>query len=322
MRRGFDPYIVETLMENLKGHGPILHPLSKPAMIQKGSNDLMTFGVLEGEDETFSLHHGFDCIMNAAGRKPVTERLDLDKAGVETERGFIKVDEYENTNVPGVYALGDITTTGYELTPVAIAAGRRLADRIFGGEPKARIEYNTIATVVFSHPPIGMIGLTEPDAKKEYGDDKIVVKEARFGPMWYAFNDDKHKMKTAFKLVLKLPEERIVGLHMMGDNCDEMMQGFAVAVRMGATRADFEASVATHPTSAEEMVTFGGWGQEKVGNETRPQLPPYLKADAVQDENAELRKQLEQHTLKADAVKDENAELRKQLEQLEQLRRG
>jgi glutathione reductase (NADPH) len=213
----------------------------------------------------------------AIGRRPVTDRLALDKVGVEVANGFIKVDEYENTNVSGIYAIGDATTTGYELTPVALAAGRRLGDRVFGGEPKARIAYETIATVVFSHPPIGTIGLTEPEARKEFGDDKIAVKQSRFGSMAFAFNDDEGKVKTGLKLVLKLPEERVVGLHIIGPSSDEMLQGFAVAVRMGATRADFEASVAIHPTIAEELVTFAGWGQEKVGDTLRPKLPPYLK---------------------------------------------
>jgi len=276
MRKGFDPFIVETLMEALKSHGPHLHPLSTPAGIKKGSDGLMTYSVTEGPEGTLCELEGFDCIMLAIGRRPVTQRLALDKVGVVMEKGFIKVDEYENTNVPGIYAIGDATTSGYELTPVAIAAGRRLADRIFGGEPKARIAYDTIGTVVFSHPPIGMIGLTEPQAKDEFGEDNVVVKQAKFGSMFFAFNEDGRKVKTGFKMVLKLPEERVVGLHMIGNGCDEMMQGFAVAVRMGATRADFEASVAIHPTSAEEMVTFGGWGQEKAGDKLRPQLPPYL----------------------------------------------
>merc|ERR1711933_320604 len=102
-------------------------------------------------------------------------------------------------------------------------------------------------------------------------------KEASFGSMLYAFNSDESKVKTGLKMVLKLPEERVVGLHMIGPSSDEMMQGFAVAVRMGATRADFEASVAIHPTIGEEMVTMAGWGQEKVGDTVRPQLPPYLR---------------------------------------------
>merc|ERR1712176_1302337 len=161
--------------------------------------------VQEGADQKVVEYSGYDTVLMATGRRPVTERLALDKIGVLLEKGFVKVDPYENTNVNGIYAIGDVTTTGYELTPVAIAAGRRLAARIFGNEPRARIAYETIATVVFSHPPIGTIGLTEPDAKKEFGEQNIAVKKASFGSMFYAFNAEDHKVKTGLKLVLKMP---------------------------------------------------------------------------------------------------------------------
>ena len=212
----------------------------------------------------------------------MTDILNLGAAGVETtDRGFIKVDKYENTTAAGICAIGDATTTGYELTPVAIAAGRRLGDRLFGGEPNARILYSEIATVVFSHPPIGTIGLTEPAAIEEFGAENVKVKQARFPSMLYAFNEAEGKVKTALKLVLKGPEERVVGLHMLGPFSDEMLQGFSVAVKMGATRHDFEAAVAIHPTVGEEMVTFGGWGQKKdADGVARPALPPYLQKKA------------------------------------------
>ena len=186
---------------------------------------------------------GFDAVLSAIGRKPVTEALQLDKAGVKVNgHGLVEVDAFENTSAPGVFALGDCTTTGFELTPVAIAAGRRLADRLFGGEPRARLEYASIATVVFSHPPIGTIGLTEPAARAEFGDAEITVKQASFASMAYALNPASGKVKTSLKLVLRGAEERVVGLHCIGPSSDEMMQGFAVAIRMGATRRDFEVS--------------------------------------------------------------------------------
>jgi len=273
LRRGFDPYIVETLMAEMEAHGPTMHKLSTPKEIIKQADGSMTLVTADGQQ-----HHGFDCVLSAIGRKPVTDILNLSAAGVETtDRGFIKVDKFENTSTAGVYAIGDATTTGYELTPVAIAAGRRLGDRLFGGEPNARIMYDEIATVVFSHPPIGTIGLTEPAAIEEYGAENVKVRQARFPSMLYAFNEPEGKVKTALKLVLTLPEERVVGLHMLGPFSDEMLQGFSVAIKMGATRHDFESAVAIHPTVSEEMVTFGGWGQEKVGDKLRPQLPPYLK---------------------------------------------
>jgi len=273
LRRGFDPYIVETLMNEMTAHGPELHKLSSPKEIIKQADGSMTLVTADGKS-----HNGFDCILSATGRKPVTDILNLGAAGVETNKqGFIKVDKFENTTSPNICAIGDATTTGYELTPVAIAAGRRLGDRLFGGEPDARILYSEIATVVFSHPPIGTIGLTEPAAVEEFGQDNIKVKQARFPSMLYAFNEQDHKVKTALKLVLKGPEELVVGLHCIGPFSDEMLQGFAVAVKMGATLNDFEAAVAIHPTVAEEMVTFGGWGQKKdADGVASPRLPPYL----------------------------------------------
>jgi len=278
LRRGFDPFIVETLMEAMEHHGPVMHSKSTPAGISKQDNGLLSLSFTEGPKAEKKTLADFDCVLLAIGRKPVTDSLGLQRAGVQTNKsGHIVVDAFENTNVPGVFAIGDATTTGYELTPVAIAAGRRLADRLFLKEGRARIAYEQIATVVFSHPPIGCIGLTEPQAKAEFGEANVKVKQSRFESMLYAFNEDGHKVKTGLKLVMKMPEERIVGLHCIGPYSDEMMQGFAVAVRMGATRADFEASVAIHPTISEEFVTFGGWGQERNGDQIKAQLPPYLK---------------------------------------------
>lgn len=197
--------------------------------------------------------------------------MGLEECGIKTNRGFIEVDEFENTNVPGVYAIGDASSTGWELTPVAIAAGRRLADRLFGGEDQAKFVYRDVPTVIFSHPPIGTIGYTETAAEEAFGKENIKVKKSTFGSMLYAFNDgDDHKTKTTLKLVLFGPEELVVGLHMIGPYSDEMLQGFGVAVKMGATRADLEATCAIHPTIGEEIVTFAGWGQK----DGRPQLPP------------------------------------------------
>jgi len=262
-------------MSEMASHGPVLHKNSTPSRVKKSKDGTLTVEVRSGS-ETVELS-GCDCVLFAIGRESVAKAVKLENAGVVTDKnGLIVVDEYERTSSPSVLAIGDCTNTGYELTPVAIAAGRRLADRLFGGEPRARISYEQIATVVFSHPPIGTVGLTEPEAKKEFGEENISVKQARFPSMMYAFNSDKAKVKTGLKLVLAGPEERVVGLHSIGPCCDEMLQGFAVAVRMGATRADFEASVAIHPTIAEEFVTFGGWGQDK---NAKPVLPPYLVRD-------------------------------------------
>jgi len=270
LRHGFDPFLVKTLMAEMEKHGPSLHPNSTPTSVTKAEDGTLTLTTSDGV-----AHSGFDCILMAIGRTPVTGGLNLASAGVDTDAGgFISVDEYENTTASDVYAIGDATTSGYELTPVAIAAGRRLADRLFKGSSEARIDYHTIATVVFSHPPIGTIGLTEPQAIERYGESNVKKKEAAFSSMLYAFSEDAGKVKTGLKLVLAGPEERVVGLHCIGPFSDEMLQGFAVAVRMGATRRDFEASVAIHPTIAEEFVTFGGWGQ--TADKEGVLLAPYL----------------------------------------------
>ncbi|MGD8560712.1 MAG: glutathione-disulfide reductase [Gammaproteobacteria bacterium] len=199
-------------------------------------------------------YDGFDTLLWAIGRKPNTHGLNLEGIGVEmTESGAIKVDDYQNTNVPHIYAVGDVTSR-VPITPVAIAAGRRLADRIFNNQPDRHLEYDNIPTVIFSHPPAGTVGLSEDEAKKHYGDNEVTVFQTYFTPMAYAFTS--HQPQTAMKLVTVGDNQKIVGCHIIGDGADEMLQGFAVAIKMGATKADFDNTVAIHPTSAEELVTM------------------------------------------------------------------
>jgi glutathione reductase (NADPH) len=196
---------------------------------------------------------GYDAVVWAVGRAPNTADLGLEAAGVEADgRGFVCTDEWQKTNIDHIFALGDVTGRA-ALTPVAIAAGRRLADRLFGGMSDRRLEYECIPTVIFSHPPIGTVGLTEDEAREQYGDD-IKIYETRFNPMVYAFSEEK--IRTAMKLVTAGSEERVVGCHIIGDGADEMLQGFAVAIRMGASKQQFDDTVAIHPTSAEELVTM------------------------------------------------------------------
>jgi len=196
---------------------------------------------------------GFDAVLWAVGRAPNVASLNAEAAGVETDaRGFIPTNEYQKTNVDNIFALGDVTGRD-ALTPVAIAAGRRLADRLYNGMTDRRLEYHTIPTVVFSHPPIGTVGLTEHEARAVHGDD-VKVYETRFNPMMYAFSEAK--VQTAMKLVVTGDDERVIGCHLIGDGADEMLQGFAVAIRMGATKQHFDDTVAIHPTSAEELVTM------------------------------------------------------------------
>lgn len=196
---------------------------------------------------------GFDTLIWAVGRRPNTAGLDLGGIGVELdERGFIATDVYQNTGVEGVYAIGDVTGRA-PLTPVAIAAGRRLADRLFGGQADSRLDYEMIPTVLFSHPPIGTVGLSEDEARARHGDE-VKVYQTRFTPLYHALT--QRKPRTAMKLVTVGPRERVLGCHVIGPGADEMLQGFAVAIKMGATKADFDNTVAIHPTSAEELVTL------------------------------------------------------------------
>ncbi|PNI67966.1 GSR isoform 4 [Pan troglodytes] len=188
---------------------------------------------------------------------------ELENAGVEVlkfsqgiqtdDKGHIIVDEFQNTNVKGIYAVGDVCGKAL-LTPVAIAAGRKLAHRLFEYKEDSKLDYNNIPTVVFSHPPIGTVGLTEDEAIHKYGIENVKTYSTSFTPMYHAVT--KRKTKCVMKMVCANKEEKVVGIHMQGLGCDEMLQGFAVAVKMGATKADFDNTVAIHPTSSEELVTL------------------------------------------------------------------
>lgn len=247
--RSFDPLLVDTLTEIMRQEGIQLH-------IHVVLNE-----VVKNEDGTFTLHFEnganptVDCVIWAIGRHPATDGLNLEAAGVETnERGYIKVDKYQNTNVPGIYAVGDVIEGGIELTPVAVAAGRRLAERLFNNKPDEHLDYNLVPTVVFSHPPMGTIGLTEPQAVEKYGTENVKIYKSSFTPMYSAVT--QHRQPCRMKLVCVGKEEKIVGLHGIGFGVDEMIQGFAVAIKMGATKADFDNTVAIHPTGSEEFVTM------------------------------------------------------------------
>ena len=190
----------------------------------------------------------------AVGRRAAVEDLELAKAGVALDiQGFIATDLYQASSAPGIYAIGDVAGRA-QLTPVAIAAGRRLSDRLFGGQSDRHLDYENIPTVIFGRPPLGTVGLTEKAARERYGAANITVFRSSFVPLYHALTTAKRRCEM--KLVTAGPEQRIVGLHVVGAGADEMLQGFAVAVRMGATKKDFDDTVAIHPTSAEELVTM------------------------------------------------------------------
>ena len=243
----FDVMLGKSLMREMAGQGIAIHTGVVPAALTERSGT-KTLTAADGREFA-----GFDCVLWAIGRSANVAGLGLEAAGVAaTEEGFIDTDAFQNTNVAGVYAIGDVTGRA-ALTPVAIAAGRRLSDRLFGGKPDRRLDYEMIPSVVFTHPPIGSVGLSESEARARYGDS-IKVYVAEFTPMYHAMT--ARKTRTDMKLVCTGPEEKIVGCHLIGLGADEILQGFAVAIRMGATKRDFDDTVAIHPTSAEELVTM------------------------------------------------------------------
>ncbi|MEL6869780.1 MAG: glutathione-disulfide reductase [Pseudomonadota bacterium] len=246
--RSFDSMLRESVSDALRADGVDLFEHVMPAGIDE------ELGALTLRAKDGRVFGPFDSVVWAVGRAPATDGLGTAAAGIDIDAdGFIPVDEWQATNVANVFALGDVTGA-VALTPVAIAAGRRLADRLFGGMHDRRLEYRDIATVIFSHPPSATMGLTEAQAREMYGDDEINVFTSRFVPMRYALGDTKRP--AAMKLITAGEEQHIVGCHIFGDGADEMMQGFAVAIRMGARKQDFDDTVAIHPTSAEELVTM------------------------------------------------------------------
>ncbi len=245
----FDPFLREHLMARLQEIGVQVYPNSEPRRISRTEAGQLRVTTLEGKDVD-----GFDTLLWAIGRRPASESLGLEKLGVAMDdAGHVLVDQYQNTNVAGVYAVGDVTGR-FPLTPVAIAAGRCLSDRLFGGRPDAHLEYEQIPTVVFSHPPVGTVGLTEDEARAKYGQDEVKVYTTRFVNLYYALSE--RKPRSAMKLVTAGADEKVVGIHVLGMGADEMIQGFAVAMRAGATKRDFDRTVAVHPTAAEELVTL------------------------------------------------------------------
>jgi glutathione reductase (NADPH) len=244
----FDAMIRTALAEEMQETGVHIQAETEIEGVARDGDGVLTLRCSGHQSLT-----GFDTLIWAIGRRANTEQLDLSAAGVAVaDDGSLPVDNFQNTNVPGIYAVGDVTGRA-ALTPVAIAAGRRLANRLFGGQPASRLDYDCIPTVVFGHPPVGSVGLSEEGARAQYGD-AVKCYQSRFTPLYHALT--ARKPRTTVKLVTVGAEERIVGCHVVGLGADEMLQGFAVAVRMGATKRDFDRTVAIHPTGAEEFVTL------------------------------------------------------------------
>ena len=249
--RNFDDMMSDTLVEIMALDGPQLHTNSVPTSVEKHADNTLTIHLENGE--TIG---PVEALVWAIGREPSNDKINIEAAGVKLdERGFIPTDKYQNTNIEGIYAVGDNTGRA-ALTPVAVAAGRRLSERLFNNKPDEHLDYSDIATVVFSHPPIGTIGLTEKEAIAKHGEDNVKIYTSQFTALYQAMTS--HRTPTRMKLVCAGDNEKIVGIHTIGFGSDEMLQGYAVAFKMGATKADFDNTVAIHPTSAEEFVTMTG----------------------------------------------------------------
>jgi glutathione reductase (NADPH) len=246
--RHFDPLLAEKLMAAMTASGiEVATKMSTVALKRQSAS--LTLEAADGRTLP-----GFGSVIWAIGRRPNVEDVGLESAGIGLDaEGYIDVDKYQNTTTPGVYAVGDVCGEP-ELTPVAIAAGRRLADRVFGGMTDRHLSYDVVPSVVFSHPPIGTVGLTEDEARKRFPNEPVRVYKTEFVSMFYALTEVKPQ--TAMKLVCVGADERVVGCHVIGLGADEMIQGFAVAVTMGARKRDFDDTIAIHPTSAEELVTM------------------------------------------------------------------
>ena len=246
--RSLDKFLGETLLESMRSDHIQVHTQATPVKVSKLEDQSL---LLQLEDGT---QHIIDCLIWAVGREPNTKALKLERTHIQLDdSGYIQVDQFQNTSQSGLYAVGDITGKA-ELTPVAVAAGRKLSERLFNGKSEEYLNYQNIPTVVFSHPPIGTVGLTEEQAIAQFGQDQIKVYSSSFTSMYTAVT--QHRQVSKMKLICAGTEEKIIGIHGIGYGMDEILQGFAVALKMGATKKDFDDTVAIHPTSAEEFVTM------------------------------------------------------------------
>lgn len=246
--RGFDKEVREHLAEQMRTSGVDVRFNSDIAKVVKNDDGSLTATLKDGTTLDS------DCILYATGRKPKTESLNLEAAGVEVgKKGEIKVDEWSKTNVPHIWAVGDVTDR-VNLTPVAIAEGHAFADTVFGDKPR-NINYEYIPTAVFSSPSIGTCGLTEEEARAEYGQDAIAVYKTSFRPMKHTLTKREGE-KVFMKLLVVKETDKVVGCHIVENNAGEMIQLVGVAMKAGATKAHFDTTMPVHPVSAEELVTM------------------------------------------------------------------
>lgn len=244
MLERFDPDLVAALQSDLAHRGIRVRNDCHVAGLQR---DNQALNVLLDDAAPIAA----DCVLWATGRRPNSDGIGLQRLGVDCqESGHIRIDAHNATNVPGVFAVGDVSTDP-ALTPVAVLAGRVLAERLFGDADVAPVDRRYVPTVVFSLPPLASVGMSEKQARECHGD-AVRVFEKQFRPMVRALADDPQR--AFVKLVCAGPEQRVVGVHAMGEGFDEALQGFALAMRLGASRQDLESTIAIHPGMAEELL--------------------------------------------------------------------
>jgi glutathione reductase (NADPH) len=247
---GFDDDVRVALAQEMRNRGITIHTRTQIARIQKDPQEGYTLFTTSGQEITG------DLVFYATGRGPNTRGLELDAVGVKTtDKGAIIVDEWQRTSIPNIYAVGDVTDR-INLTPVAIGEGRAIAETLFNNNP-IRMDHNDVPSAVFSNPPIGAVGLTEEQARKQFGDDTDVYL-ARFRPMKNTLSGRNER--TLMKLIVDGKSDRVVGCHMLGPDAPEIIQGLAIAIKCGASKRMFDQTVGIHPSAAEEFVTM----REKV----------------------------------------------------------
>jgi glutathione reductase (NADPH) len=242
--RGFDDDVRRTLADEMRKRGVDLRFQARVARIERAGDERRV--VLEDGSVVVA-----DAVLYATGRRPLTAGLGLERVGVETRPdGAIVVDAWSRTSVPSIWAIGDVTDR-IQLTPVAIHEAMALVRTLFGGVP-TKPDHEDVASAVFSQPPVATVGLTEAQARERHGE--VVVYRSTFRPLKHTLTGRDEQ--TMMKLVVDRASDRVVGVHMVGADAAEIIQGLAVAVKMRATKADFDATIGIHPTAAEEFVTM------------------------------------------------------------------
>ncbi len=244
--RGFDDDIREHVAEEMQKSGIRIMFETDFEMIEKRADGTFIVCMTNGEEfET-------DLVFSAIGREPNTDGLGLENAGVHLDaRGAVTVDDHFRTGVESIFAVGDVINR-YQLTPVALAEGMAVAHTLFGGGAPRSVDYDYIATAVFCEPNIGTVGLTEAQARKQYDD--IQIFRSTFRPMKNTLSGNESR--TMMKLIVDAASDRVLGVHMAGPDAGEIIQGMAVALKAGATKSVFDATIGIHPTAAEEFVTM------------------------------------------------------------------